>query len=594
MSKPNSLVFLLVMVLTGAMLGPALLLGGIGYDFAYERVRAEKIRSVGWVSETRREQLVTALRRATARAQRLLDDLDRRCAIEIDVGHCVRQPVLDFVASERALWAEWRAGPAGEPLAMGAPFFQAADWTPFRPGQLVRFSARRAAGERFYQTHVQAPSGSRLMVMYPVALLQEIFVNHPDLGRSGETFLADEEGYFLTQPRYESIEGSSHPISARPMQECLSTVSSEVLDLDYRQVDIIHGFRFVPEIGGCIMAHIDQQEAFAELTVLRRSFLSATLIFVVLAALIAVAVARRIARPILGLTAATRAIMGGDYGTRAAEGGPAEIAELAGSFNKMLERLKFTLMELHDHERDLEARIRERTAELEEANRQLETLSLSDALTGLGNRRQLDQALAAEWRRAIRQGQALAFVLIDVDHFKAYNDRYGHPAGDVCLRQVGQTLARFAQRAGELAARYGGEEFAILLPATGAAEARHLAEAIRRAICDLAIAHEAAPSGLVTVSQGVAVLIPSEGQDAADLVRLADQALYQAKALGRNRVVASAPVGASLAAIAGKEGAGGVADQLGQAGILGTVNLARPAPDLGQHLFAGAEDHRDG
>ncbi|HOX33114.1 MAG TPA: GGDEF domain-containing protein [Spirochaetales bacterium] len=169
----------------------------------------------------------------------------------------------------------------------------------------------------------------------------------------------------------------------------------------------------------------------------------------------------------------------------------------------------------------------------------LEELSRSDGLTGLANRRRLDELVAEELRRAARQEQRLALVMIDIDRFKRYNDRYGHLAGDECLRRVARTLAERARRPGELAARYGGEEFLALLPGLAADRALRWAEALRREIEALGIEHEDSEAGVVTVSCGVASLVPPRGLAPEAALELADRALYRAKAAGRNRVALS-------------------------------------------------------
>jgi diguanylate cyclase (GGDEF)-like protein len=175
--------------------------------------------------------------------------------------------------------------------------------------------------------------------------------------------------------------------------------------------------------------------------------------------------------------------------------------------------------------------------ELTEANDTLRRIARQDGLTLLANRRTLDEALELEWRRARREHQSLAVLMIDVDHFKRFNDRYGHPAGDACLRSLARVLDGVSGRSGDLAARYGGEEFALLLPGTDAHGARVIAQSLRDAVREAAIPHDASAAGLITVSIGAAAHVPTGDDDApADLVAAADQALYRAKRDGRDRV----------------------------------------------------------
>jgi diguanylate cyclase (GGDEF)-like protein/PAS domain S-box-containing protein len=175
----------------------------------------------------------------------------------------------------------------------------------------------------------------------------------------------------------------------------------------------------------------------------------------------------------------------------------------------------------------------------------LETLATIDSLTDLANRRRFDECLAEEWGRAYRERSCLALLMIDVDHFKSFNDEYGHPAGDECLRAVARVLVAEAQRPADLAARYGGEEFVILLPNTDAAGCERIGERIRRALRDAGIPHASSlPSGLLTTSLGGAVCRPGPEKSLghASLVEAADRALYAAKDGGRNRLVMSAEV----------------------------------------------------
>ncbi len=173
---------------------------------------------------------------------------------------------------------------------------------------------------------------------------------------------------------------------------------------------------------------------------------------------------------------------------------------------------------------------------IQRQNAELERLALTDGLTRLANRRALDQAVEREWRRAEREDRPLAAVILDIDHFKAFNDTCGHPAGDACLQLVALCLGRHLHRAGDLAARYGGEEFALLLPDTGLDGALAVAEDIRRGVADLAHPHPGAPLGHLTVSLGVACRRPGSDGLPGGLLEQADRALYRAKAGGRNRV----------------------------------------------------------
>ncbi len=177
-----------------------------------------------------------------------------------------------------------------------------------------------------------------------------------------------------------------------------------------------------------------------------------------------------------------------------------------------------------------------RTADLEKTNARLAELSGTDSLTGIANRRRFDEVLENEWRRARRDGHPLSLLMFDVDHFKHYNDALGHQAGDECLKAVAQTLRVHAARSGDLLARYGGEEFAMLTPADGA-HAQRLAALMRESVLASALAHPKAPENLVTISVGVATLLPNKSTTPSDLIRLADEALYEAKRGGRNRVV---------------------------------------------------------
>lgn len=189
--------------------------------------------------------------------------------------------------------------------------------------------------------------------------------------------------------------------------------------------------------------------------------------------------------------------------------------------------LRSTLSQVHQSQTEEELR-NDRTALVE--------LAMRDSLTGIPNRRAFEDALKQEWRLALRTQHTISLLLIDVDFFKQYNDRYGHLAGDECLRNVAATLQHAVQRPTDMLARYGGEEFALILPDTPQHGAKDVATRLCSAVRHLEIEHEGADTHKVTISIGVASTMPASGGTPEELVAAADQALYRAKHNGRNRV----------------------------------------------------------
>ena len=229
---------------------------------------------------------------------------------------------------------------------------------------------------------------------------------------------------------------------------------------------------------------------------------------------------RLIIRPIQLLTNAATRFGAGDMTARTVQNGlPPEFTPLAHAFNAMATRLA------------------ERERELLNLNSQLSVLASVDTLSGLANRRAFDSRMNFEWLKAEHDSATLALAMIDVDHFKAFNDTYGHLDGDTCLTKIGDVLTRVAGEVKGFGARYGGEEFALMLPGADAARMAEVGEMIRAGIEALDLPHSGAPLGRITVSVGIAATTPVAGQNAADLIEAADAGLYMAKRRGRNTVV---------------------------------------------------------
>ena len=193
----------------------------------------------------------------------------------------------------------------------------------------------------------------------------------------------------------------------------------------------------------------------------------------------------------------------------------------------------------------IEMQLVEEKQKAENLASKLLSLSAKDGLTGIANRRHLDEFLGEEWRRAAREGIPLSVIMCDIDYFKQYNDHYGHQAGDTCLRLVADLLGDYARRGGDLAARFGGEEFVLILPNTNERIANQIAHQICRDLREVELIHEHSQHQIVTASFGVATLCPHNDIPSSSIIGYADNALYEAKNLGRNRVV-TAKIGDTL------------------------------------------------
>lgn len=219
---------------------------------------------------------------------------------------------------------------------------------------------------------------------------------------------------------------------------------------------------------------------------------------------------------------------------------PLDAATLKFKFHAMqrIAEMRMRMMEAGRNLQQSSEKLASTSRELKQANAELHRLAKVDGLTGIANRRVFDEAMHREWAHATRQGSPLAVILGDIDHFKKYNDHYGHRGGDECLIQVAKAFAGNVHRATDLAARYGGEEFVLLMAMTPSDGAMVVAENVLQSVRDLALPHEQSDvSEHVSMSLGVCAVVPQRGQSFEELLETADQALYEAKESGRNRAV---------------------------------------------------------
>lgn len=212
-----------------------------------------------------------------------------------------------------------------------------------------------------------------------------------------------------------------------------------------------------------------------------------------------------------------------------------EVGSLAKTFNQIVKEISRAHNELERYTIELEDKVKERTLHLEAANEKLELLSQIDGLTQIYNRRYFDTSLEKIWNEYLRLSHPISIIMIDIDYYKKYNDCYGHQEGDLCLYKVASVLQQQANRSSDVVARYGGEEF-VVIACVDKEDAFNLAEKIRLTVKSLAIEHQLSEKGIVTLSLGVASVIPSHDKQIGALVKAADKALYESKRNGRDKV----------------------------------------------------------
>ena len=337
-------------------------------------------------------------------------------------------------------------------------------------------------------------------------------------GASGQVYLMASGGTVIVSSRTSSAELMQVTLKPSLLKRLTAKEGTVVSYESVSGAEVLGSLKWVPRVGWAVLAEIPADVAYQQI----RSFRDLTLAIVAGLLLAVTAVAYRLAllivRPLERLTKGAAEVAEGDLAVDLPTA-TGEVGDLTYVFNHMVGRLR-------QSRQDLDA-VNET---LRQQNEELERLSASDSLTGLSNRRILTQRLSEELLRAQRESHSFTVLMLDVDHFKKYNDAHGHPAGDEVLKKVANIL-RSCTRAGDCTARYGGEEFAVLLSGKSGGAALQLAERIRERVVA-----EDFVGGKVTISGGIAEF-PHHGHSAEAVISSADEALYEAKRQGRNRVV---------------------------------------------------------
>lgn len=358
---------------------------------------------------------------------------------------------------------------------------------------------------------IRGRNNERLGTLVTVSRLADLS-RHLEVGLAsgtGNLRVMDPSGAVVFESRPHP-QGVDHDLSTEGVRRSLNGEQGVAEYLDGRGQRVLGAYRFLLSSRLALVVEMDGDSAFAAVHRLRDFNLLASALAVGVVAALGYALVVSLSRPIEELIAGAQAVSQGNYSISIPVRSSDEVGYLARVFNQMTQALR-------------------------DSHVALERMSTTDELTGLHNRRQLTRALSAELGRATRAREPMSVLMMDIDHFKSFNDRFGHLQGDRLLRELGNLLTKRV-RATDVAARYGGEEFVVVLPQTDKEHAERKAEQLRQE-CESEVSAGDSP-GRVTLSIGVATY-PEDGTTDQELLRKADEALYRAKHLGRNRVVAS-------------------------------------------------------
>jgi diguanylate cyclase (GGDEF)-like protein len=495
--KAVSLAVQLVLTLVGLVVLTTIGLSVVAYRSFHANLETNARSMVRASAEQASRTLARVIGQQQERAQGLLSSIESLCGEVTPAGRtewdsgCVTLALTEYLEAEHARGAILES--RGRRVRAGEVVDEALD------GPLVRIVPRPPEFDYAFRA---AHGESAVTVQFSAERLDLLFRDHAVLGASGEVFLTDSAGHSLTTLRYRD---ASMPPSSPILEltgECRQGRSEQIVP-DYRGIKTIHGIRPVPLFsgGGCIHAHLEYDEALAPAEALRNQLAVRGVVFALVGVVLSLILSRWIARPVRRLAVSARAMESGDFNRPVPIAGPSEMRALGRGFANMA--------------------------------RAIADLAQHDALTGLPNRRLLNERLSQAIALARRRGTHLAVLFLDLDRFKHVNDSMGHEVGDKLLQSVARRLMA-SIRGSDTVSRHGGDEFVLLL--SEITHSRDAALAAQKVIAAVTTPHEVDAHELhITTSIGVS-LYPDDGESAEALLKHADTAMYHAKERGRSNI----------------------------------------------------------
>ena len=416
--------------------------------------------------------------------------------------------------------------------------------TPHRPYMTPWFrEAKDAPPKRLFGISITNKSSSNGFLLAAFSL-RRLWTNFPNykIGKNGFLVAMNGQGEILFHPDLKRWLTDSHKISELGLND-IDPRNYDVKKAQFQKLydgeKYLVNYYFDSNMDFGIFAFQPQKEIDELISSATQASLAILIVAILIIFLVAAWMFYTLGLPLNRMTRHIRQITEGNLDTESLDVGSRkdELGQLGNAFNSMHDTIKRQIQELNAHREILEQEVKERTKDLELANKKLELISKTDELTGLPNRREMNETIANEMGRSARTHKPFCFIFIDIDHFKNINDTYGHACGDIILKSVAQTI-RGLLRKYDVFARYGGEEFLTLLPETDLEGARVVAERFRRQIEKMTVRY-ADFTIKITITLGVAKFDERLGADRS--IQMADKALYQGKEGGRNRVIVWKP-----------------------------------------------------